>query len=249
MKSSTFYFLIALLPWNLHAQCFPESHSTNWFDSWISCTLKENPNPAHGASHWILFDLNRDYQIDQFKIWNLNDPERLNWGMEEIAIDYSTDSVVWNHAGSFTLEISSGNNRYEGMPWTSVTIPKARYVLITDVSASSGSCAGLSEILFSAEKVQTTVVTEEEQSQEGFSLQARPNPFNDVLQVDFTNATRSSIHYQLVDPYGKIMDAGTIQTNQGYGYLKWFARKWQTGAYYLTAHDGFTQQRIMLIKI
>lgn len=241
--------VFAALQFSVSAQCFPDRHSTNWNDSWISCNLKENPNPAHPASHWILFDLNRNFRIDQFKIWNLNDPGRLDWGMLKIAIDYSIDSIVWNHAGEFQLQPAEGNNRYEGMPWTDIIIPKARYVLITDVDDQPKDCAGLSEILFSAEKVQNPVSTEPEIVSEGFTVTARPNPFSEILFIEFESSTKKDIHYQLVDVYGKIIESGTVQTQQGYNFVKWASRKWLPGAYYLMTSDGFRQQRTLLFKI
>jgi len=138
---------------NLNAQCYPDRHSTNWFDAWISCQEKENPNPVNKAGHWILFDLKNQYEIDKIKFWNINDPDRLNWGMKDVLIDYSIDSILWANAGTFSLQQGEGSNRYEGMDWTDVVIPKARYVLISGLSNYGGSCSGFAEIRFSAEKI------------------------------------------------------------------------------------------------
>ncbi|MBK9107535.1 MAG: discoidin domain-containing protein [Saprospiraceae bacterium] len=233
----------------IFAQCFPDRHSTNWVDSWISCSVKSNPNPAQTESHWIMFDLNKQYRIDRFKIWNLNDPDRLAWGMQNIAIDYSKDSIVWNHAGTFLIDKASGNNRYEGMPWMDIIIPEARYVLITALSNYGGNCAGLSEILFSAEKVQSPVDVEDETFASEYKVDIKPNPFTDLLSISFSGEQGSRISYQIVDLLGKSQEAGFISLDNGFSYLKLSTRKWMPGSYLLITNDGKTIQRNVLVKM
>lgn len=248
MKYSIIY-LLSFCATQLIGQCFPDRHSTNWFDSWISCTVKTNPNPAHSESHWILFDLNKSYRIDRMKIWNLNDPDRLLWGMQEIAVDYSKDSVIWNHAGTFVLDKASGNNRYEGMPWKDIIIPEARYVLITALSNFGGSCAGLSEVFFSAEKVQSPVDVEEEIIATSYTVEVKPNPFTDLLGISFSGKQGSRIHYQIVDLVGKSLESGMVSLENGYSFLKLSTRKWMPGSYLLIANDGTSIQRTVLVKM
>ncbi|MBK8955163.1 MAG: hypothetical protein IPM34_06355 [Saprospiraceae bacterium] len=245
-------YTIALLIFaasQLDAQCFPDRHSTNWFDSWVSCYAKANPNPAHPESHWILFDLNKLYRIDRMKIWNLNDPDRLSWGMQEIAIDYSEDSLLWNHAGQFVLDQASGNNRYEGMPWTDLTIPKARFVLITAISNFGGNCAGLSEVFFSAEKVQSPVDVDEEELASEYSVDIQPNPFTDLTSLSFQGKPGTRIFYQITDLFGKSIESGYANLDNGYAFTKLSTRKWLPGSYVLISNDGNQILRKVLVRM
>jgi hypothetical protein len=77
------------------AQCYPNRHSTNFFDGWVSCETAVNPNPARGKGHFIMYDYGKRYALGQMKIWNSNDPSHLDWGMQEVVIDYSVDGETW----------------------------------------------------------------------------------------------------------------------------------------------------------
>jgi len=222
----------------LSAQCFPERHSTNWTDAWISCSPKPNPNPARDSSHWILFDLNKHYRIHQIKCWNLNDPDRLDWGMREISIDYSEDSVAWHSAGSIALERAPGHNRYEGAAWEDVPISSARYILLTSLSTHGGECGGLSEIRFAAEKLQDPVDVVEPQRAKAFSVKVSPNPFTDVASIVLEAAGTGSIEFQVSDLLGQVIERGSLYSENGFFSLRLPARHWKPGAYLFIASDG-----------
>ncbi|MEL7020166.1 MAG: PA14 domain-containing protein, partial [Bacteroidota bacterium] len=38
-----------------------DKHSNKMIDSWLSCSVSPNPNPAHSPSHWIMYDFNSTY--------------------------------------------------------------------------------------------------------------------------------------------------------------------------------------------
>lgn len=140
-------------------QCYPDRHNTNWFDGWISCETAPNPNSAYGDSHWILYDFNESYDLGQMQVWNSNDPSHLDYGMQEVAIDYSLDGIDWIQLGNYEFEIASGKSIYEGFQGPDFDGAYARYVLVTGLSNYGGECFGLSEIRIAVEE--STVVTEE----------------------------------------------------------------------------------------
>ncbi|MGB4970355.1 MAG: T9SS type A sorting domain-containing protein [Saprospiraceae bacterium] len=242
--------LILIYSNSIFGQCFPDRHSTNWFDAWVTCMPKENPNPINKEGHWILYDLKNEYQIDKIKFWNLNDPSQLNWGMKDIKIDYSVDSLIWNHAGSFQLEKATGNNSYEGMPWVDVVIPKAKYILMTGVSNYGGACMGFAEVRFSAEKIKvTTDVSYEESDQNRLDINVLPNPFKDMMRIEFKSTTKNPLNIQISDLLGKGIYTEFLAMNSAYHSVKINTRKWPSGSYILIAKQGSIIKRVSLIKI
>ncbi len=242
--------LFVFIQSSAYSQCYPDRHSTNWFDAWISCVKTQNPNPANEPAHWILYDFKDHYEIDKIKIWNINDPERLNWGMKEIRIEYSTDSIVWNSAGEFSLLKADGTNRYEGMNWIDVNILEARYVLITGLSNFGGNCAGFSEIRFSAEK--TDVVTSvDDPVAAGKELDVRilPNPFYEIFRAELSGDKNSEVQISINDMFGKTVYSETIPLLNGYNSLRIQTVKWPSGAYQFITRYKQEIRRIQLIKI
>lgn len=150
MKKSIITIFILSISLNLFGQCFPERHSTNWFDAWVSCETSISPNSS--KSHWIMYELDALYKIDKFKIWNINDPSHLEWGTKNLLIEYSEDGKNWFIADSFVLTKATGTNDYEGDDWIDLNIPKAKFLLLTSLTNFKGDCHGFSEIKFSAEK-------------------------------------------------------------------------------------------------
>ena len=112
MKKSIITIFILSISLSLFGQCFPERHSTNWFDAWVSCETSISPNSS--KSHWIMYELDALYKIDKFKIWNINDPSHLEWGTKNLLIEYSEDGKNWFIGDSFVLTKATGTNDYEG---------------------------------------------------------------------------------------------------------------------------------------
>ncbi|MBK6860539.1 MAG: T9SS type A sorting domain-containing protein [Saprospiraceae bacterium] len=235
----------------LNAQCFPDRHSTNWFDAWVSCQEKENPNPVNKPGHWILFDLTNQYEIDKIKFWNINDPDRLNWGMKDVLIDYSVDSILWSNAGTFSLQKADGTNRYEGMDWTDVVIPKARYVLISGLTNYGGSCAGFAEIRFSAEKI--NIVTDNNNPDlpiaNELDIKIEPNPFSLATRLEFKGNSNEPLEIQISDWFGRPIYSEQLTLNKSYQSIRIHTQQWIAGAYLLTCKQGNQITRKQLIKI
>lgn len=131
MKSIILTILFVFTIQGLSAQCYPDRHSTSIYDSWISNEARPNPNTTRGPSHWIMYELNQPTVIGQTHIWNINDPDRLDQGIQNYTVDISVDGVVWNELGEFTLSQASGLTTYEGSAGFDVGGQELKFILIT----------------------------------------------------------------------------------------------------------------------
>ncbi len=119
--------------------------------SWISCTKSENPNPARGVSHWIHYDFGVKHRVFETQIWNLNEPDKINDGFTNVAIDYSLDGVNWTELGTYNWPLAPGNNDYGGFLGPDFMGTEVQHVLITSLDSDSG-CKGISKIKFTVLK-------------------------------------------------------------------------------------------------
>ncbi|MGB4849280.1 MAG: hypothetical protein WBP41_15250, partial [Saprospiraceae bacterium] len=140
MKKLIFLFVAFVLFQHVTtAQCFPNRHNTNFFDGWISCEAAPSPNPLRPVSHFIMYDFGKIYKLGQMEIWNTNDPAHLDWGMRDVAIDYSIDGETWTTAGTYTFQQASGLSTYEGGPGPDLAGVEGRYLLITAINNYGGT--------------------------------------------------------------------------------------------------------------
>jgi hypothetical protein len=152
MKSVLFpYNLIlcfSILASSLGAQnmWYENRHSTNAQDAWLSCAASANPNSARGVSHWIRYDLGYVYTLNASRIWNYNVPNQTGNGIQQAAIDISTDGTNWTHVGNFNFPQANASGFYEGSDGPDFAMAQARYILITALNNYGGSCYGLAEI-------------------------------------------------------------------------------------------------------
>ena len=135
------------------AQCDTLRHNNTWFDGWISCTASANPNAARGNGHWIHYDFGQQYSLFELRIWNMNVPDHLNYGMQNVVIDISADGVTWTEFGQYVLPQAPGHSRYEGDVIMNFDTTNAQHVLITAIDNYGGSCYGLSEVRFRAQEL------------------------------------------------------------------------------------------------
>ncbi len=127
-------------------QIFPDRHTTNAFDGWISCQESSNPNPAHGMSHWIQYEFTSPISIYDLQIWNLNHPDYLKDGLSKVIIDISNNGSTWTTIDTFTFPKAPASGFYEGFLGPDLNGASAKYLLITGVSNHGGGCYGLSEV-------------------------------------------------------------------------------------------------------
>jgi len=147
MKSILLSIIIIISLTKANAQCYPDRHSTSIYDSWLSDNKTNNPNTLRGISHWIMYDLGSTYNLGQTYFWNLNDPDRLNLGMQNFIIDISSDGNSWKNLGEFTLSQATGISTYEGEIGPDLGGEKANFILLTVIdNFADGSAAGFSEM-------------------------------------------------------------------------------------------------------
>ena len=208
---NTYLLLLAVLCFNvLISQCYPDRHSTTWYDGWVSCEKSPNPKVSYGETHWIMYDLGFEYVLNETKFWNANEPKHLDYGINEFNLDISTDGLTWTNLGVFNLDRASGLSTYEGDEGPDFNSVKARYVLITPNSNHGGNCYGLSEL-----KITITdpfLVIDEK---EGFNASVYPNPFvNDLSLRIATLDENLPIEYALYDILGRSILENTLSMNE-----------------------------------
>ncbi|MEM1121205.1 MAG: PA14 domain-containing protein [Bacteroidota bacterium] len=121
-------------------------------DAWESCTPQANPNAGRGVSHWIQYDLGKEYLLNGTHIWNYNGAGNTGKGFKDVVIDYSSDGTTWTQLGDiFTWEQANGMIGYEGFEGPNFSGVTARYILVTALNNwDNGTCSGFSKITFNA---------------------------------------------------------------------------------------------------
>jgi len=230
----------------LEAQCYPDRHSTNWFDGWVSCEPSQNPISSYGETHWIMYDLGYDYVLNETQLWNTNAPKHLDYGINEFTIDYSLDAVTWDNLGNFNMEQAKGSSTYQGVEGPNFNATKARYVLITAISNFGGDCYGLSELKISI--TDPFVVVDEE---DGYNASVYPNPFIDTISLRIVSLSQNEpLNFSLYDIMGRAITSGNItisEDNQNYP-LPINGYSLSVGIYILKTNQNGKEKSFKIIK-
>jgi hypothetical protein len=211
MKKILIYIAFLFFYQITFSQCYPDRHSTTWFDGWISCETSANPIASYGETHWIMYDFGYEYILNESKFWNANESKNLPYGINDFNIDYSKDGVDWTNLGEYNLKQASGLSTYEGDDQgPDFNNAKARYVLITPSTNFGGDCFGFSEM-----KINITdpfLVIEEE---DGFNALVYPNPFvnNITLRIATINENLP-VTYRLYDILGREILNNTLDLSE-----------------------------------
>lgn len=225
------------------AQCYPDRHSTNFFDGWISCEPAMSPNPDRPESHFILYDYVEIYRLGQMTIWNTNDPSYLDAGMRDVAIDYSTDGITWYHAGDYTFPQASGLSTYEGAAGPNLNDIEARYLLITALTNYGGECYGLSEMNVVGEEVIISAV-EDPTVIACIDISLYPNPFAYELTIGLSPECSGEMRVMIYDGAGKMLSIETTQLIKGQEQMLEIGQDLPSGAYSLfLEYKGKTVRR------
>lgn len=230
----------------LKAQCYPDRHSTNWYDGWVSCETSSNPISSYGETHWIMYDLGYDYVLNETKLWNANEPKNLDYGISSFNIDYSLDKNTWISLGEFNMEQGTGFSNYEGVEGPDFNEVKARYVLITPTSNYGGNCYGLSEL-----KINITDPFEVTFEEDGFNAMAYPNPFVNSISIRVLSTNDSyPVSYALYDMLGRLISNSSFNLNEGVDnyQLPVNGKTLSIGIYILKIQQGSKEKSFKLIK-
>jgi hypothetical protein len=211
MKNLLLLITLLLATQMLSAQCFPDRHNSSWFDGWLSCATSDNPNPERGQSHWILYNLQHNYQLGQMHVWNTNAEDYLGDGIKDLVIDISLDGVTWTEVGVFQFEQADGSSTYEGFAGPDLDGIEAKYLLITALSNWGGFCYGFSEVRIEVLGV-TTGVSETSIANNCLSVNIFPNPVSDRSKASIkANCSSSEINYAVQDITGRTLYSGALQ--------------------------------------
>jgi len=228
------------------AQCYPDRHSTNWYDGWVSCETSPNPISSYGEMHWIMYDLGYDYVLNETKFWNANESKHLDYGINEYNIDYSLDGVTWSNLGTFNMEQASGKSTYEGAEGPDFHETQARYVLITPTSNFGGDCFGMSELKISI--TDPFIIVDEE---DGFNASVYPNPFVSDVSLRIVSLEQNApVNFTLYDLMGRTITSNTItisEDSQNY-QLPINGNALSVGIYVLKINQNGKEKTFKIIK-
>jgi hypothetical protein len=246
MKKIIIFSLLLLGSLTSMAQCFPDRHSTTWYDGWISCETSANPNTSYGDTHWILYDFGYVYSFYKSTLWNNNEPEHLNNGIQDYTIDFSIDGLIWTNLGDFTLPQATGLSTYEGTEGPDFDGVSARFELLTPTSNYGGSCYGISEIRINIDE-NLSVIDEAI----GFNVLAYPNPFSDELNVQFkTLHPGEDIRFSFFDILGRQVFSKTINNTTNTATIQFINSELHlvTGIYLLKIVQNGEEQTVKIVK-
>ena len=232
---------------DVEAQCFKDRHSTNWHDAWTSCEMALSPNTTRPMSHWIMYDLESEHRLDRTHIWNYNDINHLEFGLQEVVIDYSLDGTNWTEAGIYSLTQADGTPTYDGAEGPNLGGITARYILITALSNFGGDCFGMSEIRIEAEEI-NVAVTDVNVNNSCLTIDVFPNPMQTDARVYVRSECKGEVQYQLINMLGAVVSNGNISAsvNQS-GYFRLNGSSLNAGEYILEVgnEEGTTRKTIM----
>ena len=231
------------------SQCFPNRHSTNFFDGWVSCDPAANPNPARPVSHFILYDFDKVYKLGQMTIWNSNDPSHLDWGMRDVAIDYSIDGETWVTAGDFTFNQASGLSTYEGEEGPNLNDIEARFLLITAINNYGGTCFGLGEMNVAGEEVEIISDVEDVVDLECVGVTIYPNPFAEKMTMVLSPGCSGDLRVTVYDAGGRLISNETTSLITGQQKSMELGQNLPAGSYRLNLEYGGKAVQRTLIKM
>ncbi|MFK8037857.1 MAG: T9SS type A sorting domain-containing protein [Crocinitomicaceae bacterium] len=256
MKQLILYIIIfIIMPFMATAQCYPDRHSTAWYEGWISCEKSENPNTTRPESHWIMYDFGTIMEMYNLSIWNINAPEYLDYGIQTAEIDYSEDGINWFEYGEVTLSQGTGKNNYEGLQLLNFDGKNAKYLLITSTASFGSECAGFAELKLEVDSVEitepsdTTIVDPILKDSICIIADVYPNPIADdnVLNIHLIEQCVPSVHYRLIDENGRVVVPSTpISLDETVEILKGI--ELAAGVYIVELTSNYAKSEYKVIK-
>ena len=256
MKKLFLYIVILFAGHQMgHAQCYPDRHSTAWFDGWISCEKSENPNTAREESHWIMYNFGSVKEMYNFSVWNVNAPDYLEFGIQTAHVDYSEDGVTWTEYGEVSLAKGTGKNTYEGEEILNFNGLNAQYLLITAETTFGSDCAGLAEIRLDVDSIDAVVVeptdtTNQENPVDSICIIANvfPNPvIENELFITLIQQCVPAVHYTVTDALGRVVVQSTpIALNETIDVLKGIDLP--AGVYIIELSSNYAKSEYKIVK-
>jgi hypothetical protein len=122
-------------------------HSAIPEDMWLS-------SPGEPGSAWIQYEFDKPYKLYEMLIWNYNGDSILSlYGIKEVTIEYSADSITWTQANVSELAQASGAAGYAANTIVPFDGAQVKYVKVTANNNWIGGTGlfnkyGLSEVRF-----------------------------------------------------------------------------------------------------
>lgn len=229
------------------AQCYPDRHNTSWNEGWVSCEMRESPNPERGSGHWIMYDLGYTYSLGEMHAWNYNEPQWLDMGAREIKIDISKDGKVWKSRGTYILNRADGTSIYEGETLTDLEGDTAKYVLLTITNTYGASCAGLGEIKINVLEDVTELFAQG--TNDCFKVSVYPNPHAGQFAFNLTTTCQGEAHYTLFDATGRQVLRGRTGTDATQVRQIISTEGLAGGLYHFVVHQGGQSERYAVMKM
>jgi len=206
-----------------------------------------NPNTPRGMTHWIMYDLGTTYLLADLHIWNINDPDHLDRGAMNIAIDISTDGENWIEQGSYFLGQGTGSSIYEGEDLTDLDGAEAHYLLITVLDSYGATCSGISELKIEVEGI-VSDLNESVNSQACFDLKVFPNPHQTEFSTRISSTCPQMIYVKLFDSLGRVVEERIVNPQEE-GDLLTFGKDYMpSGMYILRIQQGDAIGRYQVLK-
>lgn len=225
-----------LMAVSLFGQQYPDRHSTDIKDAWVSCQATESPNKVRGESHWILYDLGNSYTMHEMTMWNINAYQQTDMGAQEIVVDYSMDGQNWVELGYHTLAEATSSSFYLGESAVNFEGASGRYVLITIISNyGHATCSGFSEMRIQA-TIDSTVDVDDIDKVSQISI--APNPFVDQALVDINGLPSGDYTYYISDAAGKVIGQKQIRVEDGLNQISISANDLASGQYIFSINYG-----------
>jgi len=207
-----------------------------------------SPNEARGNGHWIHYDLGHLYALGETQVWNLNDPDRLNHGAQQIAIDYSLDGEEWVELGTYDVAQGSGLGIYEGQQLVDFDGIEAEHVLLTVVSNYGGICTGISEVFFEVLGVISS--TNEYISENAcFDVQVFPNPHQSDFKARIKSECNERMTASLHDAMGRLIHSQEVGQAHGVNLVDFEQLALSPGVYYLRVEQGLAVGRYQVVRM
>ncbi|MDA0196664.1 MAG: discoidin domain-containing protein [Bacteroidetes bacterium] len=191
---------------------YAEPDAGIWVEPWSSCEKKANPKAEYGKTHWIQYNLGDVQNLSKSRVWNVNDPKKLNQGFKNVKIDYSMDGQNWTYFGEMTFPKAEGQAIYGGFQGPDLVGVSARYILLTAVSNHGDSkCSGLTEVKFNLLPTRVASTYEERDDDDKDKDENKCKTSGTVILKDGNKIELSDF-----DPHHSSRDGYTIETNNGW---------------------------------
>jgi hypothetical protein len=229
------------------AQCYPDRHNTSPNEGWVSCDMRENPNPEYGNGHWIMYDLGFRYTLGTIQVWNYNATEWLDMGVREVNVDISDDGRAWSNRGTHVLNRADGKSIYEGEILTNLEGDTAKYVLLSVRNTYGGSCAALSEVKIEVLEDVTELFAQG--TNDCFEVSVYPNPHIGQFAFNLTTTCPGEAHYTLFDATGRQVQSGRTRDDASQVRQIISTEGLAGGLYHFVVHQGGQSERYAVMKM